>query len=101
MWYENLTNKTTSINNQKENRILYSLSPNPFANFLIIEKEFSNNDKLFQLSLFDVTGRQVQTTTLKDITQQISTTHLANGLYFYQVINAEGQVIANGKVIKH
>lgn len=53
------------------------------------------------LSLFDVTGRQVQSVILKDATQQISTAHLSNGLYFYQVISADGQMAGSGKVVKH
>lgn len=75
--------------------------PNPFGDFLTIKQEVLHTNKLSQLSVFDVAGRQVQSTILTNATQQISTAHLANGLYFYQVINADGQMVANGKVVKH
>ena len=46
-------------------------------------------------------GKQVQSTVLNDAISQLSTAHLGNGLYIYQVLNADGRVIANGKLIKH
>jgi len=101
VWYENLLEITTSIDYSViENR--GSISPNPFEDFFTIDInsiQLSNSHSL-NLSLFDAKGQQVQSVILKDTTQQISTAHLANGLYFYQVINSDGQMIANGNLVK-
>lgn len=77
------------------------LFPNPFQAILNIEQESIQSSNLSTISIFDVTGRLALSTNLKAPTQQISTAHLANGLYFYQVINGDNQIITNGKVIKH
>ena len=92
--------KTTSIHTfQIEQQV--KVYPNPFDNFVTVEQKVFETSNLPTLSLFDVAGQQVQSVILKDATQQISTAHLGNGLYFYRVINPDGQRIANGKVIKH
>jgi len=92
--------KTTSISTfQIEQQV--KVYPNPFDDFVTVEQEIFQFSDSPTLSLFDVTGRQVQSVILKDATQQISTAHLSNGLYFYQVISADGQMAGSGKVVKH
>jgi len=91
--------KTTPTNDLTINQTV-KVYPNPFGDFLTIERELLSNE-VPTLSIFDVTGRELKTTKLQNTTQQISTAIFAKGLYFYQVINASGQMIANGKVVKH
>ena len=100
VWYENLLEMTTSIDYSSIGNLV-SISPNPFKDFFTIAIKTVKFSNLPNLSLVDVMGQQVQSVILKDATQQISTAHLAHGLYFYQVINADGQMITNGKIIKH
>ena len=90
--------KTTPTNDLTINQAV-KVYPNPFGDFLTIERELLSN-AVSTLSIFDVTGRELKTTKLQNTTQQISTVSFAKGLYFYQVINADGQMIANGKVVK-
>ena len=73
--------------------------PNPFKDFLTLEKEMLTNG-VPTLSIFDVTGRELKKAKLQNAVQQISTVPFAKGLYFYQVNNEDGQMIANGKLVK-
>ena len=91
---------TTSTNDLIEPKGI-KLYPNPFQTILNIEQESIRSSNLPTLSLFDVAGQQIQSVLLKDVTQQISTADLGNGLYFYQFINANGQMIGNGKLVKY
>ena len=77
-----------------------TVSPNPFSNFVTVTQEAIFSSEVLTLLLFDVTGQQLQSIVLKDQQQQISTNYLVKGLYFYQVTNASGQMIANGKIVK-
>lgn len=76
-----------------------NVNPNPFGDFIIIEKE-SSSDEVLLLSIFDATGRLLKTENLSDVSHLISTTLFSKGLYLYQVINTDGQIIANGKLVK-
>ena len=57
------------------------------------------SSKLFQLSIVDVKGRTLLSVPFQS-KQQLSTRQLSAGTYFYRVTNPEGQIIANGKLIK-
>ena len=88
---------TTSVNGLDQVEEI-KVSPNPFQTFINIEQEVISPCTIY---LFNSKGQQMYSHVVTSSTQQISTTHFANGLYFYQVINADGQVMANGKVVKH
>ena len=97
-WYENLLTTTPTSDFSIVQAI--KVFPNPFEDNLTIEHEslFTLDESI--LHLFDVTGRVMQTATLQNVSQQISTSQLSKGLYFYKVINDDGQMIANGKLVK-
>jgi len=90
--------KTTPINDItiKQNIKVY---PNPFGDAFTVDR-LSVFNEVATLSIFDITGRALKTTTLQGATQQITTTSFAKGLYYYQIINAEGRMIADGKLVK-
>ncbi len=88
---------TTSIDDLGKKEEI-KISPNPFQDFISIEQE---NDSSYIFYLFNSKGQQVYSHTLNSTIQQIPATHLPNGLHLYQVINVDGQMMANGKVIKH
>lgn len=60
------------------------LYPNPFGDFITIERELS------MLSIFDVTGRRLKRVNLRDATQQVYTSSFSKVLYWYQVVNTNG-----------
>ena len=60
--------------------------PNPASDMLHLEGDFENG----QVSLFDLTGRIVYQGVYQ---HDIAVSNLNNGMYFIQVVTAEGQVI--------
>ena len=60
--------------------------PNPASDMLHLEGDFENG----QVSLFDLTGRKVYQGMYQ---HNIAVDNLNNGMYFIQVVTAEGQVI--------
>ena len=60
--------------------------PNPASDLLHLEGDFEGG----QVSLYDITGRKVYHDTYR---HEIAVGNLNNGLYFIQVVTAEGQVI--------
>lgn len=76
-----------------------SIVPNPFGEFITIERSTLATD-IALLTIIDVAGREVVASPLYHTTQQIATTRLGKGLYFYRVVNEAGQVIGNGKIVK-
>ena len=69
------------------------LYPNPASTTLHMEGDFADA----QTSIFDLTGRKVYQ---GEYQQEIAVSHLSNGLYFIQVITAEGQVINQKFIIE-
>ena len=63
-----------------------AIYPNPVNNTLHIESEIQSG----QVSIYDLTGRKVLQS---EYQPNISVSHLNNGLYFIQIVTAEGQVI--------
>ena len=60
--------------------------PNPASDLLHLEGDFENG----QVRLYDITGRKVYQGAYQ---REISVDNLNNGLYFIQIVTAEGQVI--------
>ena len=78
---------------------LLKIYPNPFGDFISIESMLPLGNRPV-LSLFDARGRAIKTILLQNTTQQISTTAFGNGLYFYQILTGDGQMIGNGKILR-
>lgn len=97
-WYEN-TGMMTTLTNDFPISSFVKISPNPINDFLLIERESFPNE-LVTFCIFDVRGRKLKTIYLQEATQQISTASLANGLYFFEMINLDGQIISSGKLVK-
>jgi hypothetical protein len=75
---------------------LIGLYPNP-AN----DNVFFNlgNEQAVDVSLFDVLGCKVSQSRLGLAKKSIATSELANGTYFWQVSNLNGELLKSGKVI--
>ena len=85
---------TTTIQD-KLNTIMVNVFPNPFSNHLTFT--FSDN-KQITVSLYDFLGQQILRQTFTN-SAKINTEQLADGIYFYELRNANGEV-KNGKVLK-
>jgi ELWxxDGT repeat protein len=78
--------------------------PNPASEQVTIDLTLKNNEQL-KLRLFDVTGKEVYHNDLMNYMAgnhklTVPVRELANGLYFYQVINAAGAKCLSGRIEK-
>jgi len=74
--------------------------PNPFGDYIIFEQLDLSPTENLTLILFDGTGRQVKAKQMKKVIHQLAVTDLIPGIFFYQIINTSGELIASGKVVK-
>lgn len=75
--------------------------PNPFNEQLNFEYANFNSKHAPLIRLFDVTGKLIKQTILESANFQMSLPTVNNGLYFYQIINPMGHIIASEKVVKN
>ena len=71
--------------------------PNPFEATLIIKCSHVQNKTFY---LYDSFGKLILTKTITENKEQINTANLAAGLYFYSIINKNGERVKAGKVVK-
>ena len=79
----------------KENEV--SIYPNPFTNIINIQKSLPKQETF---SLYDSFGKLILSKTILENKEQINTSNLATGLYFYAIVNHNGERVKAGKVVK-
>lgn len=79
----------------KENEV--NVYPNPFIQTIFLQ---TTNPKQETFSLYDSFGKLILTKTIEASKEQINTAHLAAGLYFYSIVNKNGERVKAGKVLK-
>lgn len=77
----------------------YKLYPNPFDDELLLEMAPIKGRGDYTFSLLNSQGQIVQLKKVIANIEQINTQHLPSGLYFYLIKNAQGRVVASGKVV--
>lgn len=82
---------TEQMNSQK-----ISLFPNPANDHLVLSTPAGVKGTL---QLYDVNGKKAVNNTIEGTDTKVSTSNLAEGLYFYQVNDADGKQIQNGKIV--
>jgi len=92
--------RTTSVKELAEEGII-KVYPNPFTDYLIFEYPDLPIHKPPMLRLFDVTGKLVKQAIMEQPSFQLRLPQMNNGLYFYQLMETNGQIIGIGKVIKN
>ena len=86
----------TGINDlPNENEV--GVYPNPFTSTIYIQ---TTSPKQETFSLYDSYGKLILTKTIIDNKEQINTSQLAAGLYFYSIVNKNGERVKAGKVVK-
>ncbi len=83
----------TEENGPSTGSVTFALYPNPASDILHLEGNFENG----QLSIYDLTGRQVFQ---GEYQQEINVGNLNNGMYFIHIITAEGHVISQKFIIE-
>ena len=69
-----------------------SVYPNPTSDQVVFE--FADRQATsFTIILIDETGKRILVDTVKDGRHEVDVSHLASGLYFYQVFDANGSLI--------
>lgn len=71
------------------------IAPNPATNVLNLTTSDKNIGGV--IKMFDVTGKEVKVASISAVMNNISIAELNNGVYFYQVIDANNKVAATGK----
>ncbi len=73
-----------------------TLFPNPAKNNITINTQLSNNDNI---KIFDVTGKLMMTKRFNSKSITLSVSDFNNGLYFYNINDAKGNVIHSNKFV--
>lgn len=90
---------TSTVSISEEN--MYSstsLFPNPFNE--TFEIKYNGNKTPNELSIFDLSGKEVLHEPFVSNSKIIAAGGLAGGIYFYYLLDRSGVVIARGKIIK-
>ncbi|MEM1327418.1 MAG: T9SS type A sorting domain-containing protein [Bacteroidota bacterium] len=89
--------KVTSVNNWELAESGVTVFPNPFDQTLTFQLVAPTEGRLL---LFDATGRLLLAQTFSEDTLDIQLHNWANGLYFYQIWQADGELLGRGKIVK-
>jgi len=87
----------TGIESQDSDNLTLSIFPNPFRNFIIIEKE-SQESPYSTLEIYNLQGQIVHSDKLDNFRQKISLAHIPQGYYYLRTI--QGNMIQTRKIIK-
>lgn len=77
------------------NKVKVGLGPNPAENTIHI----INLKTEATLTIFDVTGRKVETYQVNEVKQDVNVTNLINGTYFYRIFDRNETTITTGKLL--
>jgi hypothetical protein len=72
--------------------------PNPAAGFINLEIDGADQA---MLNVFDLAGRQVKEIAIDQVLTEINTADLNNGMYFYQLIGMNSDLLGSGKFVIH
>ncbi len=82
----------------KNNKIEFTVYPNPIKNRLIIEK-VSNNLREVTFQIFNQTGQLISEQILVNSITHWNSQRLANGVYFYRILS-DSQQVQQGRFVK-
>ncbi len=91
--------KTTSVK-ELVNQQVIKVYPNPFRDYLTFEYLDLNRKSLPTIRLFDVTGKLIHQQIMDEINFEMPIPAIPNGLYFYQLVGRNGEMLGRGKVVR-
>ncbi len=86
----------TGINELPSNLVSINVFPNPASNILTIESKWKTPVKI-TISMLDMNGKLLQSIPMTDNKQRIDISALANGNYFYELMDERGTKLYSGK----
>lgn len=84
---------STSIN--EFDNVKVAVYPNPVQNFINFELNINN----YSVRIVDITGKTVNNSVSTSNKYKVNTTNFNNGIYFYTIINNNGNVITTNKFV--
>ena len=87
----------TAINETKYSESI-QVYPNPFSNAITFS--FKQNSKAHQIQIVSVGGKMVKAELIHSNTTSFELNNLANGMYYYKILDKKGNIINNGKLVK-
>jgi PKD repeat protein len=81
-----------SADNEAFGKNVLSIFPNPATDFLTIEI-LENQGQIFEIRLFDLTGKMWREAILNNEKTELEVSDLAVGVYFLEIIGKEGRVV--------
>ena len=93
-----ITDCWTSTVGVTNNKIAFSLHPNPASHFVTFNISEINSLNNVKLSFINVLGETEKEVSINGVTSNILVDDLSSGVYFYHVMS-EGKVIKKGKII--
>lgn len=81
-----------------ENESMVTIYPNPIRDIGYLEID-NNTQKLLRILIFDLSGRLLLNSIIKNKRFEINSNIFQNGIYFYQILNYDNYKLANGKII--
>ena len=85
-----------SVKESLEKNTALSVYPNPFVNELTVNYKLQNNNAT--LTIFNLIGESIYTTTLSENSTQLSLTNFDKGIYFIKIIDGENSLTK--KIVK-
>jgi len=91
-WYDGVPNGINEVSQNNSTKLF----PNPCTTQVTFR---STNQNAQTVSLFDITGREINGTIMKNGEANINTSSFANGIYLYRVLDKSGNILTNGKFV--
>ncbi|MEZ4879952.1 MAG: T9SS type A sorting domain-containing protein [Chitinophagales bacterium] len=87
----------TAINNDK-NSELVQVYPNPFSNEVTFS--FKQNSQAYQIQIISIDGKAIKEEIINSNIVSFGINNIANGMYYYKILDKKGNIINNGKLVK-
>ena len=81
------TQYTSAGIHQVASQLDFTLAPNPASDYCTIYFNGESNHELLQVSILDLSGRKLYSTSTAQRQMQLFTSHLTSGVYIVQIVS--------------
>jgi len=97
MYFAGFTSTTSFDNEEFLTQDNLSIIPNPFSQKFSISNPW---DETIEIQVYDLTGKLTYTSVISGNSMITLEPQIGTGIYFLKLVNAEGQILSSGKIIK-